>query len=147
VSGNGIVVLSAGYPDKYAYAVKAGGDGKPIWEYTKGTAYVPSPVFYGDYVYLVTDRGLLTCMEAATGKVMYEGKRPPEAAMYAGSPVALDGKILLTSENGDTYVIQAGPEFGVLRTNSIGEPVLASPAIANGMILIRGKDHLFAIAQ
>lgn len=147
VSGNGIVVVSAGYPDKYAYAFRAGGDGKPIWEYNKGTAYVPSPIFYGDYVYLVTDRGLLTCLEAATGAVKYEGKRPGPGGMFAGSPVAYDGKILLTNEEGETYVIQAGPEFAVLRTNSIGEPVLSSPAIANGMIFVRGKDHLFAIAQ
>lgn len=147
VSGNGIVVVSAGYPDKYAYAFKAGGSGKPIWEYTKGTAYVPSPIFYGDYVYLVTDRALLTCIDAKTGEVKYEGKRPPAPVTMAGSPVAFDGKILLTSEDGDTYVIKAGPGFEVLHTNSIGEPVLSSPAIANGMILIRGKDHLFAIAQ
>jgi len=147
VSGNGIVVVSAGYPDKYAWAFRAGGDGKPLWEYAKGTAYVPSPIFYGDYVYLVTDRGLMTCLDPNTGAVKYEGKRPGAGALFAGSPVAYDGKILLTSEDGDTHVIQAGPEFAVLRTNSIGEPVLASPAIANGTIFIRGKDHLFAIAQ
>jgi outer membrane protein assembly factor BamB len=147
VTGNGIAVVSAGYPDKYAYAFRAGTGGKPIWEYAKGTAYVPSPIFYGDHVYLVTDRGLLTCIEAATGKVIYEGKRPPAAAMYAGSPVAYDGKIFLTSEDGDTYVIRAGEEFAVLGTNSVGEQVLASPAISNGMIFIRGKEHLFAIAQ
>jgi len=147
VSGNGIVVVSAGYPDKYAWAFKAGGDGKPLWEYSKGTAYVPSPIFYGDYVYLVTDKGLITCLEAKTGAVRYEGKRPGPGGQFAGSPVAYDGKILLTSEDGETHVIQAGPEFAVLRTNSVGEAVLASPAISNGMIFIRGKDHLFAIAQ
>lgn len=147
VSGNGIVVVSAGYPDKYAWAFRAGGDGKPLWEYAKGTAYVPSPIFYGDHVYLVTDRGLITCIDAQSGKVLYEGKRPGPGAPVAGSPVAFDGKILLTNEEGETYVIKAGPEFAVLGTNTIGEPVLASAAIANGMIFIRGKDHLFAIAQ
>ncbi|MBI2685836.1 MAG: PQQ-binding-like beta-propeller repeat protein [Acidobacteria bacterium] len=147
VSGNGIVVVSAGYPDKYAWAFRAGGDGRKLWEYTKGTAYVPSPIFYGDYVYLVTDKGLITCLDAATGMVKYEGRRPGPGGQFAGSPVAYDGKILLTNEDGETHVIQAGPEFAVLRTNSVGEPVLASPAIANGTIFIRGRDHLFAIAQ
>jgi len=147
VSGNGIVVVSAGYPDKYAWAFRAGGDGKPLWEYAKGTAYVPSPIFYGDFVYLVTDKGLITCLDATTGAVKYEGKRPGPGGQFAGSPVAYDGKILLTNEDGETHVIQSGPEFAVLRTNSVGEPVLASPAIANGMIFIRGKDHLFAISQ
>jgi outer membrane protein assembly factor BamB len=147
VSGNGIVVVSAGYPEKFAWAFRAGGDGKKLWEYTKGTAYVPSPIFYGGYVYLVTDKGLITCLEAGTGAVQYEGKRPGPGAQFAASPVAYDGKILLTSEDGETHVIQAGPEFAVLQTNAVGEPVLASPAIANGMIFIRGKDHLFAISK
>ena len=147
VSGNGIVVVSAGYPDKYAWAFRAGGDGKKLWEYAKGTAYVPSPIFYGNYVYLVTDKGLVTCLDAETGAVRYEGKRPGAGGQFSGSPVAYDGKILLTSEDGETHVIQAGPEFAVLHTNAVGEPVLASPAIANGMIFIRGKDHLFAISK
>lgn len=147
VSGNGIVVVSAGYPDKYAWAFRAGGDGKPLWDYNKGTAYVPSPIFYGDYVYLITDKGLMTCLDPKTGAVKYEGKRPGPGGQFAGSPVAYDGKILLTNEDGETHVIQAGPEFALLRTNSVGEPVLASPAIASGMIFIRGRDHLFAIAQ
>lgn len=89
----------------------------------------------------------MTCIEAKSGAVKYEGKRPGPGGQFAGSPVAYDGKILLTSEDGETHVIQAGLEFAVLRTNSVGEPVLASPAIANGTIFIRGKDHLFAIAQ
>lgn len=147
VSGHGIVVVSAGFPDKYAWAFRAGSGGKKLWDYAKGTAYVPSPIFYGDFVYLVTDKGLVTCLDPETGAVRYEGKRPGPGAQFAGSPVAYDGKILLTNEEGETYVIQAGPEFAVLRTNSIGEPVLASPAIANRTIFIRGKDHLFAIAQ
>jgi outer membrane protein assembly factor BamB len=147
VSGKGIVVVSAGYPDKHAWAFRAGADGKALWEYNKGTAYVPSPIFYGDHVYLVTDRGLITCLDAATGEVKYEGKRAGAGAMVAGSPVAAGDRILLTNEDGETHVIQAGPEFAVLRTNTIGEPVLASAAISNGMIFIRGKDHLFAIAQ
>jgi outer membrane protein assembly factor BamB len=84
--------------------------------------------------------------EYVSGASKYEGKRPGPGAQFAAC-VAYDGKILLTSEDGDTHVIQAGPEFAVLRTNSVGEPVLASPAIANGMIFIRGRDHLFAIAQ
>ncbi|OYW09641.1 MAG: hypothetical protein B7X34_06295 [Acidobacteriia bacterium 12-62-4] len=140
----GIAVVSAGYPDKYAYAVGPGG--KVLWTYSKGTAYVPSPIFYGPHVYLMTDKGLLTCIEAASGAVVYEGKRPPIPATLLSSPVAYDGKILITSEDGDSFVMQAGPDHKVLATNSIGEPVLSSPALSKGMLFIRGKDHLFAIA-
>lgn len=119
----------------------------PQWQYARGTEYGPSPIFYGDHVCRVMDKGSMTCLEAKTGVAKHEGKRPGAGGQFAGSPVAYDGKILLTSEDGDTHVIQAGPKFAMLRTNSVGEPVLASPAIANGTIFIRGKDHLFAIAQ
>ena len=144
VSGDGVVVVSAGYPEKFASAFGPGG--KALWSYAKGTAYVPSPIFYGAYVYLITDKGLLTCIDSKTGEVKYEGKRPPVPATFAGSPVAYDGKILITSEDGDSFVIKAGPEHIVLHSNSIGEPVLSSPALSNGMLFLRGKDHLFAIA-
>ncbi len=144
VSGSGVVVVSAGYPDKYAYAIAPGG--KVLWTYAKGTAYVPSPIFYGPYVYLMTDKGLLTCIDAKSGAVVYEGKRPPVPATFLSSPVAYDGKILITSEDGDSFVIQAGPEHQVLATNSIGEPVLSSPALSKGMLFVRSKHHLFAIA-
>jgi hypothetical protein len=82
-----------------------------------------------------------------TGERKYEGGRPPVAGSYFASPVAFDGKILLTSEDGDSFVIKAGPVHEVLASNSVGETVWASPAIANGTIYIRGDKHLFAIGQ
>jgi len=147
-----VVVLSAGYPAKVAYAVRLGASGEVkesdhLWKYTKGTAYVPSPILYGDYVYLMTDKGLLTCLDARTGEVKYEGGRVPVPATFTASPVAFGGKLLLTSEDGDTFVIKAGPKHEVLRTNSVGEPVYSSPAIADGTIYIRGERHLYAIAK
>lgn len=148
-----MVVLTSGYPEKIALALRAGGRGditgtpQLVWSYNKGTAYVPSPILYGNYVYLVTDRGLLTCLDATTGKVEYEGARVPKAAIFLASPVAYEGKILLTSEEGDTYVLKAGPKHEVLRTNSLGEPVYASPAIADGKLFIRGQNHIYSIGN
>jgi outer membrane protein assembly factor BamB len=149
---NDLVVLTSGFPAKIAVAIKAGGSGdvtgtsRVAWSYNKGTAYVPSPILYGDYIYLMTDRGLLTCLNAKTGKVEYEGARVPKPATFLASPVAYEGKILLTSEEGDTYVLKAGPQHEVLRTNSLGEPVYASPAIADGKIFIRGEQNLYCIS-
>jgi outer membrane protein assembly factor BamB len=147
-----MVVLSAGYPAKVAYAVRLGASGEVkeadyLWKYTKGTAYVHSPILYGDYVYLMTDKGLLTCLDAKTGAVKYEGGRVPVPATFTASPVAFGGQILLTSEDGDTFFVKAGPKHEVIRTNTVGEPVYSSPAIADGMIFIRGERHLFAIAK
>ena len=150
---NDLVVLTSGSPLKIALALKAGGSGdvtgtsQLAWSYNKGTAYVPSPILYGDYVYLMTDRGLLTCLDAKTGKMEYEGQRVPKPTTFMASPVAYEGKILLTSEDGETFILKAGPKHEVLRSNSIGEPVYASPAIANGNLFIRGEKHLFAIGK
>jgi outer membrane protein assembly factor BamB len=139
---------------KAIIAIRPGGSGnidgtdRIVWKYNKGTAYVPSPILYGDYVYLMSDAGIMTCLEAKTGKVVYEGGRVPVATkFYGASPVAFDGKILLTSDNGETFVIRAGPKHEVLGTNIIDEPVRTSIAIAGGRLFLRGEKHLYCIGS
>ena len=151
VANSEMVFLSAGFPAKIAMAIRLGGSGdltgtpNVLWTYAKGTAYVPSPILYGDYLYLTTDRGVLTCIAAKTGEVKYEGGRIPIPATFTASPVAFDGKILMTSEDGDTFIVKSGPKHEILGTNSVGEPVYASPAIADGRIFIRGEKNLYCI--
>jgi len=154
VTNNEMVYVAAGFPTKITMAIPLGQSGDltgkpsvPTWQYAKGTAYVPSPILYGDYLYLTTDRGILTCIDAKTGKVMYEGGRIPIPATFTASPVAFDGKILLTSEDGDTFMVKAGPKHEIIGTNSVGEPVYASPAIADGRIYIRGEQNLYCIGS
>jgi outer membrane protein assembly factor BamB len=150
VAGHGLVFVTAGSGAKVAFAFRTGAagevDGSRIaWRYNKGTAYVASPILYGDYLYLLSDGGIVTCLDAKSGSVVYEGGRVPVPATFRASPVAFDGKILLTSEDGDTFVVRAGPKHEILGTNSVDEPVWASPALANGMVFIRGAKHLFAV--
>jgi len=152
--GHGMVFISAGFPLKRSLAIKLGANGELdslntniVWRYNKGSAYVPSPILYGDYMYVMTDRGILTCLDAKTGKVVYEGARLPVPATFTASPVAVDGKIMMTSEDGDTFIIKAGPQHEVLATNSIEEPVFASTAISSGMIFIRGEKNLYCISK
>jgi len=151
VAGDGIVVVSAGYPVKIAVAVRPGGSGdvtetdRVLWKYDKGTAYVPSPILVDGLVYLVTDKGLISCLDAKTGKVHYEGGRPPAGASYMASPVAVAGHLLLSSMDGDTVVLKAGTTHEIVRSNPLGEPIAASPAIVGGRLYIRGEHHLFAI--
>jgi outer membrane protein assembly factor BamB len=154
VIGHGLVILSSGFPSKTIVAIRLGGSGnldgtdKIVWRYNKGTSYVPSPILYGDYVYLMSDAGIFTCLNAKTGEIVYEGGRVPVATkFYGASPVAFDGKILITSDDGDTFVIKAGPKHEVLGTNSIGEPCRTSIAIADGKLFVRGEKNLFCISN
>ena len=149
VTGHGMVFVSGGSSGqpKLAIGIRLGGNGDVVWKHNKGTAYVPSPILYGDYLYLITDGGIITCLDAKTGEVKYEGGRVPVPATFTSSPVAFDDKILVTSEDGDTFVIKAGPTFEVIRTNSLGEPVYASIAAGAGKLFIRGAKHLYCIGK
>jgi outer membrane protein assembly factor BamB len=159
VYGHGLIYMTAGYPSKSVLAIKPVGSaglqacgpglqacGADIsWTYARGTAYVTSPILVGDILYLSTDRGIITALDAKTGEIKYEGGRVPVPATFTASMVAFGDKILQSSEDGDVFVIQAGPEHKVVTTNRLGEPIYASPALSNGTIYIRGEQHLYAI--
>lgn len=148
--GSGLVVVTAGFPAKKIIAIRPGDqpeDKRIAWEYSKGTGYVLSNILYDGYVYLSTDNGIVTCLEAETGRIVYEGGRPPKPTNFMGSAVAYNGFIAMTSEDGDTFLIKAGPKHQIVRTNTIDEPVYSSLALANGRIYIRGEKHLFAIGN
>jgi outer membrane protein assembly factor BamB len=148
-----MVFVYAGYPKKITKALRLGGSGElkegegVAWKYEKGTAYVPSSILFNGILYLMNDKGLMTALDAKTGKVHYEGGRVPVPATFMASPVAFGDYILLTSEDGDTFVIKAGPKHEVVRTNSLGEPVYVSPAISDGKLFIRADKHLYAIGK
>jgi outer membrane protein assembly factor BamB len=150
VAGHGLIFLTAGSQAKRAMALRPGGTGDVTadaiaWTYRKGTAYVPSPILYGDYLYLMTDAGLVTCLDALTGTVKYEGGRPPVPATFTASVVAFGDRLLMTSEDGDTFMLKPGPTHEIVGTNPLNEPVYASLALAGNTIYIRGAQNLYAI--
>jgi outer membrane protein assembly factor BamB len=144
-----LAIVSTGNPKKITIALRLGplaeGQARRAWEYTKGSAYVVSPTAFEGLIYITSDGGILTCLDARTGAVVYEGGRPPVPSTFMASPVAYAGHLFMTSEEGDTFVIKTGKSHAVVRTNSVGEPVYASPALAGGTVYIRGLKHLFAI--
>jgi outer membrane protein assembly factor BamB len=149
VAGRDLVFVTAGSDAKRAFAIRPGdpaNSANVVWRYEKGTAYVPSPILYNDYLYLLTDAGAITCLEAATGKLIYQA-RMPVATQFTASPVAFEGKLMIVSEDGDSFIVKAGPTPEVLFANSLGEPVYASPAIAGGNILVRGATTLYCISN
>ena len=148
--GKDLVIVTAGFPAKRTIAIRPGNqpdDRRIAWEYAKGTGYVLSNILYGDYVYLSTDNGIITCLDAVTGRIVYEGGRPPKPTHFMGSAVAYSGLIAMTSEDGETFMLKAGPKHEIVRINTIDEPVYSSAALANGRVYIRGTKHLYAIGK
>jgi len=150
VFGHGMVYVTSGFPKKIVMALRldpAKDQPRIAWKYEKGTGYIPSPILYGDYLYVMTGAGLLSCLDAVSGEVKYEGKRFPQPGQFTAAPVAVDGKLMITSNDGDTYVVKAGPDFEVLGTNSLGESVFASLAVAGDSVYIRSAGNLYRIRQ
>jgi outer membrane protein assembly factor BamB len=160
---HGLVYFSSGYPGNMprpVYAVRPGGIGdislKPdttsndyiAWyQPTLGT-YNTSALVYGDYYYTLLDRGFLLCHDARTGKQIYGRQRiSAEASGFTSSPWAYNGKIFVLSEDGDTFVIQAGPTFKIIGKNSLNEMSMATPAIVRGSLILRTQTKLYRIAQ
>ena len=149
VLANGLIYAVSG-PKGPSLAIQPGGRGdvtetRVVWSSGRGAPFVPSAIVTGDRYYLVDDQGIGTCLDAHTGKLVWQ-KRLPGA--YTASPVAADGKIYFFNEAGTTVVIRAGgDDYEERAQNAIGEPVFASPAISNGRIFLRGARHLYCIGR
>ena len=159
----GLVYISSGYVMdalRPVYAVKAGGSGDIslkqgetnnqhiAWFQPQAGPYNPSPLVYGDYYYTLLDRGFFTCHDAKTGKEIYGKQRiDPAAGAFTSSPWAYNGKVFCLSEDGDTWVIKAGPEYKLLGKNSLDEMCMATPAIARGSLIVRTVSKLYRIGK
>jgi len=108
--------------------------------------YMQTPLIYGDFLYGCRNNGVMFCGDALTGETRYK-KRLDSGVGFTASPVAGDGKIYFTSEEGDVHVIKIGPEFERLATNTMDEICMATPAISQGMLLFRTKGHVVAIGK
>jgi outer membrane protein assembly factor BamB len=160
ISGNGLVFATSGDGSgaRATIAVKVGGKGDVTatnlaWERRDefNLPYVPCLLAYGDYVFSVTDldrgkrkRGMAACYLAKTGEEVWSEEL---GASFTASPILIDGKIYAVNDKGEVYVFEAGPKYKLLAKNAIGEPVSASPAVADGRLFIRSKEHLFCIGK
>jgi outer membrane protein assembly factor BamB len=105
-----------------------------------------TPLIYGDYYYNLRGNGSLTCFEAKTGKQIYR-ESLGKAASFSASGVAGDGKLYFPSEQGEVFVVKAGPEFELLAANRMKDILMASPAISEGVLFIRSHHFLFAVSD
>jgi len=162
IAAHGLAYITSGYaPIQPIYAIRLGSasgdislpEGKEAneaiaWSKQRGGPYMPTPIVYGDYFYACSNNGILTAYDAKTGAQVYKERIAGQNSVaFTASPVAADGKLFFASEEGDVYVVKAGPKFERLATNPMGEVLMATPAIVDGMILIRSRSHLFAIRE
>ncbi len=146
-----LAVFTSGYPAKIAFAIRldsrgdlTANDDARVWTYRKGIGYVPSNLLYDGLLYLTSDGGVITCLDARTGEIVYEGGRLPIRGRYSASMVGGGGRILMVNTDGAAALFRAGREHEVLGSFSIGESVWATPAIAGDRLYIRSREHLFA---
>jgi outer membrane protein assembly factor BamB len=153
VVGYGMVFCSSGRAGP-TLAIKPGGKGDVTrthlqWTSPRGSPFVPSPILYGEYLYMVNDMAsIVTCLEATTGKVMWQGRLGAASREgFSASPVAFDGKVFFTNDEGETFVLKAGPTFQLLHVNKLEETTLATPALVDGRWYIRTDRNLYAIGR
>ena len=138
------------------FAIRPGASGDLRWACDTSNQYSPGryrslpvnppPLVYGDYYYTLSTAVLIA--DAKTGEEIYGRQRiSTDTGGFTTSPWAYNGKVFVLSEDGDTYVIQAGPEFKVLGKNSLGEMTMATPAVAQGSLIIRTASKLYRIAR
>ncbi len=154
-----IVVASGRGPEKPIFVVRAGArgnltlpEGKTsseaiLWSRTGRGSYMPTPLIYRGTLYVLSNNGLFDAYDLQTGKELYRQRLPVIGSGYSASPVAADGKIYLSNEDGEMLVIAAGTKFSYIATNSIGELLMATPALSDGVMYLRSSNSVFAIGR
>ena len=133
-------------------AIRPGGSGDIskshiVWQAKRGVPEVPSPLYYQGRIYMIRNGGVVTCLYAKTGKELYSPGRLSPGGMYYASPVAGDGKIYVAADAGFVIVLKDGDRFDILAENDLGEPMSATPALADGTLYVRTARRLFAFRE
>ena len=161
---HGLIFVASGYsPIRPIYAIRPDAKGdislkadqesndNVAWSRKNGGPYMPSPVIYGDYLYTCANNGVLTCYAATTGQQVYKKRLKASSGSgrlaFTASPLAADGHLYITAEDGRVLVVKAGPEYEVVTTNELNEKVLATPAISEGAMYFRTQKSLIAVGQ
>lgn len=162
VAGEGLLYLatgSQGESNRPVFAVRPGASGDltlakgeeqnkyVAWFHPRASAYTSSPLIYRGRMYVVNDNGILTVFDSQTGKEIYKARAGGSGNTFSASPWAADGKVYLLSEDGHTFVIEAGDKYVELAKNSLDEMSLASPALAPDTIFLRTQTRLYRIGK
>jgi outer membrane protein assembly factor BamB len=152
-----IVVASGRAPERPIFAIKAGARGDLTlpkdavqsaaiaWSRTGRGSYMPTPLIHDGIVYVLANNGVFDAYDLKTGEEIYRQRVSPVGSGFSSSPVVAGDRIYLSSEDGEMLVIAAGREFKQLATNSMGDLLMATPAISEGVMFVRSAHRLFAI--
>lgn len=160
VVAHGLIYTSDGYrPTQPVYAIRPGGRGdislaagatsneRIAWSHPTGGTYIPSPIVVGDLYYTLADNGTLTCYDAKTGEQIYKQRVGGGRHAFSASPVAADGKLFLSSEEGEIFVIASGREYRSLDVSSMNEVIMATPAVSGDLLIVRTQKHLWGLGE
>ena len=154
-----LVIASGRRPTRPIFALRPGARGDitlpegetrsddVAWSSTGDGPYMPTPLLYRGHMYVLANQGILDCYDVATGERLYRTRVPHLGSGFSASPVASDGRIFLSNEDGEIVVVTAGPQFEHVATNSMGELLMATPAIGGGRMIVRAVSTLFAIGK
>lgn len=140
-----LVLVTCGFVTgkKHFVAVRPGPDGpKEVWRFEKAVSYLPTPLVKGDRVFLCSEQGMATCMEASTGRVIWQERLPGK---FSASPVCAGEHLYCVSDDGNVFVLRAGDTFEQIARNPLGEPTQSTPAVAGGRLVFRTESHLMAV--
>ena len=158
IVGNGVAYVSAGYPPvKPIYAVPAGTRGdlrvEPgqvdenlVWSHARGGAYMPTPLLYRGLLYIVHHNGRIVAYDPRDGAPIYKSRFSLSGA-FTASPVAANGKLYVPTEEGLLYVLEAGTKYAELAVHDFGEPLMATPAISEGLLILRTPSGVMALGK
>jgi outer membrane protein assembly factor BamB len=158
-SGDLIFVASGRRPEAPIFAIRAGASGDITlpkgqsesqwiaWSKQQRGSYMPTPLIYGEYFYVLANQGIFDCYEMRTGRDVYRQRIPHSGSGFSASPVASGGRIYLPGEDGEVFVVKAGAAFEMLGKNEMGESIMATPAIAKDMLIVRTDRHLWGIGK
>ena len=154
-----IIVASGRRPERPIFAVRPDASGDltldkertssngVAWSKTARGPYMPTPLAYNGILYVLNNDGIFDAYEAETGKEIYRQRLDPVGSGFSASPVAADGRLYLSNEDGEMLVVAAGREFRLISTNPMGELLMATPALSNGVLYVRSASSLFAVGR
>jgi outer membrane protein assembly factor BamB len=159
VAGNGVVFVTGGYPPvRPIYAIRPGASGDISlpkgqdssqaiqWSNMSEGTYIPTPLFYDGYLFTLNINGVVSAYDPATGQRAFRG-RAGMGGSFSASPVGADGRLYIASEDGEVYVIAAAAGLAQVAKNDMNEVIMATPAISDGLIVIRTLGHVYGIGQ